>query len=79
MGICKFNPSDEIKKYDQYIAKNNFFASNSYWASSVACATLIAPSSGTMTMHSTEYSLPDTLERIYENQLALEAALMDLT
>lgn len=26
-----------------------------------------------------EYSLPDTLERIYENQLALEAALMELT
>lgn len=25
------------------------------------------------------YSLPDTLERIYENQLALEAALMELT
>ncbi len=29
-------------------------------------------------MH-TPYSLPDTLERIYENQLALEAALMELT
>ena len=27
----------------------------------------------------TEYSLPDTLERIYENQLAIEAALMELT
>lgn len=26
-----------------------------------------------------QYSLPDTLERIYENQLALEAALMELT
>ena len=26
-----------------------------------------------------EYLLPDTLERIYENQLALEAAFMDLT
>ncbi|MGY2199060.1 hypothetical protein [Pseudomonas gingeri] len=25
------------------------------------------------------YSLPDTLERIYENQLALEAAIMELT
>ncbi|WP_300627014.1 hypothetical protein [Pseudomonas sp.] len=25
------------------------------------------------------YSLPDMLERIYENQLALEAALMELT
>ena len=30
-------------------------------------------------MPSTEYSLTDTLERIYENQLALEAALMELT
>jgi hypothetical protein len=29
-------------------------------------------------MH-TPYSLPDILERIYENQLALEAALMELT
>jgi hypothetical protein len=26
-----------------------------------------------------EYSLPDVLERIYHNQLALEAALMELT
>lgn len=26
-----------------------------------------------------EYSLPDVLERIYENQLALEAAVMELT
>ncbi|MFP3494179.1 hypothetical protein SB759_08120 [Pseudomonas sp. SIMBA_059] len=26
-----------------------------------------------------EYSLPDTLERIYENQLALEAAVMELS
>lgn len=26
----------------------------------------------------TEYSLPDTLERMYENQLALEAALMEI-
>lgn len=26
-----------------------------------------------------QYSLPDTIERIYENQLALEAALMELT
>lgn len=25
------------------------------------------------------YSLPDMLERIYENQLALEAAIMELT
>lgn len=25
------------------------------------------------------YTLPDTLERIYENQLALEAALMELS
>lgn len=30
-------------------------------------------------MPSPEYSLIDTLERIYENQLALEAALMELT
>ncbi|WP_124363558.1 hypothetical protein [Pseudomonas sp. R3-52-08] len=30
-------------------------------------------------MPSLEYSLPDTLERICENQLALEAALMELT
>jgi hypothetical protein len=27
----------------------------------------------------TEYSLPDVLERMYENQLAIEAALMELT
>lgn len=27
----------------------------------------------------TAYSLPDMLERMYENQLALEAALMELT
>jgi hypothetical protein len=26
-----------------------------------------------------DYSLPDVLERLYENQLALEAALMELT
>ena len=26
-----------------------------------------------------EYSFPDLLERMYENQLALEAALMELT
>lgn len=30
-------------------------------------------------MPSPEYSLPDTLERIYENQLALEAAIMELS
>ncbi|MCO7039600.1 hypothetical protein NAG83_24145 [Pseudomonas carnis] len=30
-------------------------------------------------MPAPQYSLPDTLERIYENQLALEAALMELT
>jgi hypothetical protein len=30
-------------------------------------------------MPSPEYSLTNTLERIYENQLALEAALMELT
>lgn len=28
---------------------------------------------------SDEYSLPDVLERLYENQLALEAAVMELT
>ena len=28
---------------------------------------------------STDYSLPAVLERIYHNQLALEAALMELT
>ncbi|WP_256822152.1 MULTISPECIES: hypothetical protein [unclassified Pseudomonas] len=28
---------------------------------------------------SAEYSLPDLLERMYENQLALEAAVMELT
>ncbi|ASV37446.1 hypothetical protein CI807_15055 [Pseudomonas sp. NS1(2017)] len=28
---------------------------------------------------SAEYSLPNLLERMYENQLALEAALMELT
>jgi ribosomal protein S9 len=27
----------------------------------------------------TEYSLPDVLERLYNNQLALEAAIMELT
>lgn len=26
-----------------------------------------------------KYSLPDTLEKIYQNQLALEAAIMELT
>lgn len=26
-----------------------------------------------------DYSLPDVLERIYDNQLALEAAVMELT
>lgn len=28
---------------------------------------------------SDNYSLPDVLERIYDNQLALEAAIMELT
>ncbi len=28
---------------------------------------------------SDEYSLPDVLERLYQNQLALEAGLMELT
>ncbi|WP_085695361.1 MULTISPECIES: hypothetical protein [unclassified Pseudomonas] len=30
-------------------------------------------------MPSPEYSLPDVLERMYRNQLAVEAALMELT
>lgn len=30
-------------------------------------------------MPAQEYSLPDVLDRIYENQLALEVALMELT
>lgn len=30
-------------------------------------------------MPTPEYSLPDVLERMYHNQLALEAALMELT
>jgi hypothetical protein len=30
-------------------------------------------------MSTPEYSLPDVLERLYHNQLALEAALMELT
>jgi hypothetical protein len=30
-------------------------------------------------MPAPEYSLPDTLERLYNNQLALEAAVMELT
>lgn len=30
-------------------------------------------------MPSPEYSLPDVLERLHENQIALEAALMELT
>lgn len=30
-------------------------------------------------MPSPEYSLPDVLVRMYENQLAIEAALMELT
>ena len=29
-------------------------------------------------MPTPEYSLPDTLERMYENQLALEAAIMEV-
>ncbi|CAI2798328.1 Uncharacterized protein PFLU_4128C [Pseudomonas [fluorescens] SBW25] len=40
---------------------------------------LSIPSTGDQAMPSPEYSLPDTLERIYENQLALEAALMEMT
>lgn len=33
---------------------------------------------GGVTHMAREYSLPDLLERMYENQLALEAALMEL-
>lgn len=40
---------------------------------------LSIPSTGDQAMPSPEYSLPDILERIYENQLALEAAIMELT
>jgi len=40
---------------------------------------LSMPSTGDQAMPSPEYSLTDTLERIYENQLAVEAALMELT
>lgn len=29
--------------------------------------------------HAKNYSLPDVLERIYDNRLALEAAIMELT
>lgn len=34
---------------------------------------------GRIELMSSQYSLADVLERMYENQLALEAALMDLT
>ena len=40
---------------------------------------LSIPSTGDQAMPSREYSLPDILECIYENQLALEAAIMELT
>jgi hypothetical protein len=40
---------------------------------------LSIPLIGDQAMPSPEYSLSDTLERIYENQLAIEAALMELT
>ena len=43
---------------------------------SIPWSTLSRPSIGDETM---PYSLPDTLERIYENQLALESAIMELT
>ena len=45
---------------------------------SIPWSTLSRPSIGDDVMPS-PYSLPDMLERIYENQLALEAALMELT
>lgn len=37
------------------------------------------PLTGDEAMPHPEYSLPDILERIYENQLVLEAAIMELT
>jgi hypothetical protein len=37
------------------------------------------PPTGDKAMPHPEYSLSDVLERIYENQLALEAAIMELT
>jgi len=53
------------------------------------CDFLIAPmsslryafdsSNGVEAMPTPEYSLPDVLERLYHNQLAIEAALMELT
>lgn len=43
------------------------------------CAKLTVTSNGVEPMPSPEYSLPDVLERMYQNQLALEAALMELT
>jgi len=36
-------------------------------------------SNGVEAMTAPQYSLPDTLERLFENQLALEAAIMELT
>jgi hypothetical protein len=42
----------------------------------------VAAMLGVSRMESTmsgDYSLPDVLERMYHNQLALEAALMELT
>ncbi|GEM_PF-314061 len=45
---------------------------------SAPTAMLSLPTTGSNKM-SDEYSLPDVLERMYQNQLALEAALMELT
>lgn len=56
-----------------------FFACDLAGADVPVWTTLIAPPNGDIAMPSPEYSLPDILERISENQLALEAALMELT
>jgi hypothetical protein len=37
------------------------------------------PSTGDETIPAPQYPLSDTLERIYENQIALEAAIMELS
>lgn len=42
-------------------------------------STLSMPSTGDEAMSSLEYSLPDVLDRLHHNQLALEAAVMELT
>ena len=56
-----------------------FFACDLHGSTAFAWATLIEPLNRAMPMPSREYSLPDTGERIYENQLTLEAAIMELS